>query len=144
MILLAYSSFANASLYKCQNAEGKVVYQATACDENDVGSVLKTAPTEKIKISEDEKGQPIGSWVSPKNNKIRASLSAYGSFEMSDHQGNKLRGKWKVDKSGEYKVYNTRFQGIDMPVNIKYEAETDTLFLSKPGFSNSFYTYKRQ
>ncbi len=134
-------SLVAAKVYKCKDQSGKTTYKSQPCD-------AKSQVELKTKIKSEQSGDtqasdsPIGRWINEKKTKMTASLSSGGSFSMTDHEGTPLQGKWS-GSTGNYKI-KASFQGIDMGIKMRYNVNTDTLLLSKPGFASSMVEYKRR
>jgi len=131
-----------AQVYKCKDNNNKIVYSSTKCKADTQTSIknnIKSSSTE----SEQSKGSPVGSWFNKDKPLMTANLSSGGSFRMTDHTGTAIQGTWQKGKSGAYSL-DASFQGFDMFLKMKYDAETDTLRLSKPGFVDTLLAYERK
>jgi hypothetical protein len=85
----------------------------------------------------------VGSWFNKDKPRMTANLSSGGNFRMTDHTGTAIQGTWQKNKNGAYSL-DASFQGFDMFLKMKYDAETDTLCLSKPGFVDTLMAYQRK
>lgn len=131
-----------AQVYKCKDNNNKIVYSSTKCKADTQTSIknnIKSSSTE----SEQSKGSPVGSWFNKDKPLMTANLSSGGGFRMTDHTGTAIQGTWQKNKSGAYSL-DASFQGFDMFLKMKYDAETDTLRLSKPGFVDTLLAYERK
>ena len=134
-------SLVMAKVYKCKDQSGKTVYKSQPCDAKSQIELKTKIKSEQSRATQAS-DSPIGRWVNEKKPRMTATLSSGGSFSMTDHEGTPLRGKWSGKKDA-YKI-DASFQGIDMGIKMRYNADTDTLLLSKPGFANSMVAYKRR
>ena len=131
----------SAAVFKCKAENGKVTYQAAPCPGNVESSEIKIQKSTTSESSVTKKSSdPSGRWANAKG--MTANLSVTGSFQMTDISGAALTGSWS-ENNGAYRV-SAKFQGEDFPVNMKYEIESDTLFLSKPGMPNTLVKYERR
>lgn len=143
LISLFASLCANAAVYKCENENGKVSYQATPCAKNEASSEVKissSAASNNEPSTPNKGSDPSGNWVNPKG--LTTNLSSMGGFQMTDISGGTLSGTW-INKNGTYTV-SAKFHGETFPVNMKYDSESDSLHLSKPGMPNTLVKYQRR
>ena len=149
LLAVANSNPVVAGVFKCKDASGKVVYQPNPCKAEESSAEIVRSKKEKT----SDKGQhsrskssgngPEGQWVNSRNSNLRASISRSGAFEMTDYQGDRLTGRWKANGSNSYTI-DASWEGISFPVNMRYNAGSDSLQLSKPGLPGSYNTYQRQ
>ena len=132
-------------VYKCVGTDGVVTYQDQSCGQGETSEQFKIMS--RISSSSGNtagvaRTQPSGNWVGTRDTRLKAYLTSGGSFRMTDHTGASLMGTWKK-KDKNYTV-DAKFQGTSFPVNMRYQASTDTLYLSKPGFLSVMKEYRRQ
>ena len=141
LLTTATSNLVAAKVYKCKGASGNIVYKSQPCDSNSQIELKTKIKADRAAVQQSAHS-PVGRWVVESNPRRVASLSSAGVFSMTDHEGTAMRGRWS-ENNGNY-VINASFQGVDMGIKMRYNAETDTLSLSKPGFPSRFSKYKRR
>lgn len=133
-----------AQVYKCKDNNNKIVYSSTKCKADTQTSIKNNIKSSSTGTDTRQlKGSPVGSWFNKDKPLMTANLSSGGGFRMTDHTGTAIQGTWQQNKSGAYSL-DASFQGFDMFLKMKYDAETDTLRLSKPGFVDTLLAYERK
>jgi hypothetical protein len=132
-----------AQVYKCKDKHNKIVYSSSKCKADTQTSVQNNIKSSSTAATKQLKGSPVGSWFIKNKPIMTANLSSGGRFRMTDHTGTALQGTWRKDGNDAYTL-DASFQGIDMFLKMKYDAESDTLRLSKPGFVNTLLEYERK
>lgn len=137
----ATPNLVTAKVYKCKDQAGKTVYKSQPCDGKSQTELKTNIKSEKNDVPQAS-DSPVGRWVIKKNPKMIANLSSGGSFSMTDIDGTPMRGQWS-ERNGAYTI-DASFQGFDMGIKMRYNAKTDTLLLSKPGFADRMVAYTRR
>lgn len=146
IVLLVFICFlpsdTKAQVFKCKDKQNEIVYSSKPCDIKSQTN-MKNSIKQKNSRDPQETNSPVGSWFIEGKPIMVATIASCGSFQMTDIKGHSMRGSWQKNTKGAFKV-NAAFMGVDMFIKMKYDVGSDTLFLSKPGFVNSFSEYKRR